>query len=296
MDYLVNSFNSTVHLFPETSANDVFYITSDNLLASYAIRNYNQTLSETVISIIKDYAKNYSLPVDAQDLPISFKHEVIIGDILVSHINDSITHIIPNSMGYRILSDRADSVNITYPYINADQDALEGLSLCNQKQDSQTREQAVLSYNHMMKFWDGNGFADAAFNSTPNHVYLTYKLGLAIMLSNKLEIFNSSLNEKMVNLIGACQLEKGGGVRTDYTINGTSVVPSGLANAETTSIIAIANPTIKTSSISPSPTPTVPELFWFIVLPLFASAIFAILLLRIKRNVRYVGNSHCNYV
>ncbi len=192
-------------------------------------------------------------------------------------------------MGYSILSDRADSTNMTYPYVNADQDALEGLSLCNQ-QNNQTRKQAEDSYNHMMKtFWAGNGFADATHAN--NHVYSVYKLGLALILSNRLGIVNSSLNEQMIKVISTCQIDNGG-IRTDYTVNGSSIIPTGQANTETTSIITIANPTIELNSNSPSPTSSIPEFPWLIVMQLFISVLFAAILIGIRKK-RNVGK-YCN--
>jgi hypothetical protein len=282
--YLVNSYNSTLHLFPETSANKVFYITSDNLLASYAIKNYNSTLYNEVTKSIKSYAINYSLPVDDDGLPISYKHEAVTGEVIQGSINDSDTFTLFNNSQYVILSEIANRTTTANAMGLADVSALKGISLCNQN----LRDQAVEYYNQMMALWDGYGFNDDAHqdvNNNPNHVYATYKLGLAILLSNKLSINNGTLNERMISIIKACQLENGG-IKTDYIFDGSSIIPSGLANTETTSIIAIANPSnqiTQTPQPTINPSPTVPELSMIFPALILIAAIVTALMLKLKK-------------
>jgi hypothetical protein len=138
----------------------------------------------------------------------------------------------------------------------------------------------------MMTLWDGHGFADDAYtniNSSSYHIYATYKLGLALMLANKLGISNTQTTNVMLQTISDCQIKDGtqaGGVRTDYTFNG-AIVPSGSANTETTSIIAIAtSATTQTSTPTPSPSPNVPELSWLIIVPLLLAIFCVIIVIR----------------
>lgn len=250
--YLINSYNYTMHLFPETSANTVFYITSDNLLAYYAIKDHNSTIADDLRVSLMGYTSVYNLPVGTDNLPISFKHEAIIGQALNGSIHDAIPHqlLVPNATGYTIYSERADATTVAATSY-ADILAIQGLSYCelNQSANAQT------CYNQMMTYWDGHGFADDAYtnpNSSSYHICATYKLGLALLLSNKLDINNATLDEQMLNTIKTCQLDNGG-VRTDYTFNG-SITPSGSVNTETTAIIAIATSTLsQTSNGGPTP-------------------------------------------
>lgn len=281
--YLINSYNYTMHLFPETSSNTVFYITSDNLLAYYAIKDHNSTIAEDLRVSLMGYVGVYNLPVGNDNLPISFKHEAIVGQALSGSIHDAITHplLVPNSTGYAVYSERADDTTVALP-INADILAIQGLSLCelNQTADAQN------CYNQMMTYWDGHGFADDAYtntNSSSYHIYATYKLGLSLMLANKLGISNAQTNTVMLQTISDCQIKDGpqaGGVRTDYTFNG-AIVPSGSANTETTSIIAMAtSATAQTTTPTPSPSPTVSELSWLVIVPLFLAIFCVIIIIR----------------
>jgi hypothetical protein len=289
--YLINSYNYTMHLFPETSANTVFYITSDNLLAYYATKDHNSTIAEDLRISLMGYAGVYNLPVGTDNLPISFKHEAIVGQALTGSIHDSITHPlqVPNATGYAVYSERADGTTVALP-INADILAIQGLSCHELKQGAN----ASVCFNKMMAMWDGHGFADDAYTnnrSSSYHIYATYKLGLAILLSNKLDINNATLNAQMISTIKDCQLENGG-IRTDYTFNG-AVVPSGLANTETTAIIAIATSTLQTSTQTPTPTPTpkatplaaptVPELSWLVIVPLIIASFCSAIVIRLRK-------------
>ena len=276
--YLINLYNYTMHLFPETSTNTIFYITSDNLLAYYAIKNHNSIIADDLRVSLMGYAGVYNLPVGTDNLPISFKHEAIIGQALNGSIHDAIPHplIVPNATGYTIYSERADDTTVAAPSY-ADISAIQGLSDCNLKQYAN----AQACYNQMMNYWDGHGFADDAYTnptSSTYHIYATYKLGLAILLSNKLGINNATLDTQMLNTIKACQLDNGG-IRTDYTFNG-SIVPSGSANTETTAIIALATSSLETGTSTPTPTPspTIPELSW-LAIALLLIAPFCIALL-----------------
>lgn len=250
MNYLENSYNPILHLIPETKNSETYWMVSDNLLASYALRNYNQTMSNEINDTLKAFSACYNLPLDARGIMISYKHEALIGEILPSQFHAAQNYSLLNSTHYSLYTEVDNGTLMDDWKDYADLLALRGISDCNEGNTSASFD----SYNLMMEKWDGKGFADSVFYKSS--VYSTYKLGLAIILSNKLGISNSSVNDQMLGVIEACQVKEGdeiGGIRTDYTINGTSIVPQGQSNTETTSIIAIANPRIA-SSIPEFPT------------------------------------------
>ena len=48
VQYLVDNYNSTVGLIPETSGSNTYWLVSDNLLAYYALRNDDPTVADAV--------------------------------------------------------------------------------------------------------------------------------------------------------------------------------------------------------------------------------------------------------
>ena len=137
----------------------VYWLVSDNLLAYYALRNDDPTISNEIASTLKNYATSYNLPHDSNGFPTSFKHEAIIGDVLSEEFKNSTIIPIENSSNYTIVTE-VDNNTSTNESGYADLLALRGLSFCNSNQPSE----ATLRYDEMMKMWDGYGFVDDAFN------------------------------------------------------------------------------------------------------------------------------------
>lgn len=286
MEYLVNSYNPSVQLIPETNTSQIYWLVSDNLLAAYALKDYSHSVSTEIDNKLKSEAIKYNLPVDSNGLPISYKHEALIGDVLPPIFRNSSEqngYSLSGDSNFFLVTEVNNYTQMTDWTNYADLLALRGMSLFNRGNISG----AIDCYKALFtdNMWDGNGFTDDQFlnpSSQSYHIYQTYKLGLALVLSHDLKFMNISIDNRMANIIAACQQDNGG-VITGYMVNESSTILSGLANTETTSIIAIADPTTATSWTSPNPTPTVPELHWLIILPLFASILIALILSGTKR-------------
>jgi hypothetical protein len=245
--YLANNYNPKLHLIAETNISQKYWLVSDNLLASHALKNYNQTISNDIDSKLKSIAAKYNIPTDLNGLPKSYKHEALIGDILSEPFRNSSQEngtLLVNGTNYSIVTEIDDFAIIEDWQKYSDLLALRGISLCNQK----TPEATALAKDYfylMMNSWDENGFADRAYtdpNSTSYHVYQTYKLGLALILSNDLKIVNSSVNNKISSIITLCQ-NQDGGVITGYELRNGSIERSQFAttNTETTAILSLAD-------------------------------------------------------
>jgi hypothetical protein len=244
VQYLINNFNPSIDLISETNSSNTYWLVSDNLLAYYALRNDDPTISNEIATALKNHVITYDLPHDSNGLPISFKHEAVIGDIL-SEVNNHITFdnpilypLINLPEGWNIVTEIdnniSDPVNENVSHF-ADLFAYRGLSFCK----SNNLSEAKLQYNEMInQFWKGQGFVDDAFNTTTKE-YSTYKLGLALILANKLNISDSNTIE-MLNLIEHCEDVHSGGIHTEYEVTEGLICYSGETNTETTSIIAIA--------------------------------------------------------
>jgi hypothetical protein len=110
---------------------------------------------------------------------------------------------------------------------------------------------AVNAFEHANSFWNGQGFADQAYQSSPNG-YTSYKLALdlitfKLLMNNwktegSIASYNSTINqvEKVMSLLQG----EDGGVLTNYLgfQNGTLYISSGTyENGETTSLFALAD-------------------------------------------------------
>lgn len=233
-EYLVSVYNATLKLLPETADNNVYWITSDNLLAYFALQNYNFDISNSIKNTIMAYASTYELPKDSNGLPIDYKHEVVIGDILTQQFGASNTYTLLNGSGY-IVKAEVDNGSAMLDWQNySDLVAYKGLSYYNQR-DIQG---ATNEYNLMMQMWDGHGFKDHAYNTT-NGLYDTYKIALALLLAKDCQI---QPDEEMYNIISSMQ-DSNGGIHTQYTFD-NSLTVVGSVNTETTALVAIANTTI----------------------------------------------------
>jgi hypothetical protein len=263
VEYLLNGYNSSsLHLIPETNESDTYWLVSDNLLAYYALRNDNPAVSNEIAKTLKTYVTTYNLPCDSNGLPISYKHEPVVGDILPGKLRnppDPPYYNVSVTSDYRVIAE-IDNVTVAKGWENyADWLALEGISLFNNHQ--YTEANAI--YNQLVNssMWNGYGFTDDAFkNRVENQSvikYDTYKLGLALILAKDLQIENTTFTNQCLSIIEQCQLADGG-VQTYYnfTRDGQFERLPDSANTETTSITAIATET----SIPPSVTPEFPEL------------------------------------
>lgn len=276
--YLITVYNSTLKLIPETN-NNVYWITSDNLLAYFALQNYNLDVSNSIKNTIMAYASTYGLPKDSNGLPIDYKHEAIIGDILTQPFGGANTYYLYNGTSYNLQAEIDNGTNISNWQQYADLCAYQGLSYVNQGDLTG----AVSCYKNMMALWDGKGFADAPYQNDTPHLYQTYKLALALTLQVDANITATYANQVMYNTILLMQDSNSGGVYTSYNSNIQAV---GSTNTETTALVAIANPT----NTTPTPTPTA-EFPSLSVVILFIALSLSITVVVITARKRKIGKS-----
>jgi hypothetical protein len=244
LDY---TYNATLDLCSEIYGNSgnslnysgqVFWICSDNLLAYYALRQYNETVSNAIRDTIKAYAKNYSLPTDSSGIPISYKHEPIIGDSLPEGIPHTPNlYTLRNETALLIMTEANNGTSWDNWVDYADEWAWQGLRFINQ---GKTME-ALSCYNSMMRMWDGIGFADAAYNETianGHGCYVSFKLALAIILRQRLSLAKPPQESKMEDILATCQ-QPDGGIATGYDEILSTAGHN--ANTETTALVILAN-------------------------------------------------------
>lgn len=101
-------------------------------------------------------------------------------------------------------------------------------------------EDSVNLYRELLGMWDGYGFRDKAWSGE----YEVYKLALAVYLHRALQAcgyfdLDYEAYNRWVEIIAGAQ-RSDGGFRTHYKVIGGSVVYTGDANTETTSMVVLA--------------------------------------------------------
>jgi hypothetical protein len=133
--FLERHYNSTLRLIAETNTSQKYWLVSDNLLASYALKNYNQAISQEINDTLKSYAIEHNLPTDPNGLPIAYKHEALIGDILDHPFRNSSQEngtLLLSGTNYSIVTEIDNFTIIADWKSYADLVALRGISLVNQ--------------------------------------------------------------------------------------------------------------------------------------------------------------------
>ncbi len=84
VEFLKSRYDPRVCLCAESprAAPNIYWLVSDNLLAYKALEKHAPEISNIIKSKLTELAKVYTLPTDPQGLPISYKHEAVIGDII----------------------------------------------------------------------------------------------------------------------------------------------------------------------------------------------------------------------
>jgi hypothetical protein len=246
LDY---TYNSTLGLCTEvygSSGNSlgfqgqVCWILTDNLLACYALQPYNESVSSTINGTIQGFAKNYSLPVDSNGNPMSYKHEPIIGDVLPDQPLTANNYTLRNESELLVMTEVDNGTTWSNWMDYADEYAWMGMS--NIIKGNQT--EATRLYYLMMNMWDGYGFADSAY-TTPGYGeyghYEAFKLALAIIFRERLGLPKPAAESQMEDILATCQ-GPDGGIATGY-YRGFSTAGHN-ENTETTALIIIANVTV----------------------------------------------------
>jgi hypothetical protein len=229
-NYLVNSYNSTMGLCYEYTGSNTYWLTHDNVLASYALQNWNRTIADNISETVKRLAKEYNLTISRICIPLDTRAEILLGYIANGlNATETITLYI-----YHNSTIGTEIANNTPANITGYADLLCYASLIEwRKGNNSTADQY---YEEVKAMWDGSGFNDTATKT--KGYYATYKLGLFYLTSKTLgERFD--FEKDLIERFSLCQLINGGFI-TDYYSNGS--FPSGAkTNTETTSIMLLAD-------------------------------------------------------
>jgi hypothetical protein len=208
--FLTNLFDPELNLLPEYNGAKVYWLFHDNYLAAKVLAGTDPKLAKRIIDAIHREGVTNSGKIEIvfaeAEKPLPFRHYELkevrrVGEKLIKT---------------EIATDK--------PMAGWEQYAdLLLLASIAEKDKAKAREH----WDAAIQMWDGNGFMDAA--TRHNHIYSTYKLGLALMAANRLSpkfAPPSGLKEKLFHLQDAP-----GGWITDYNAAGERI---GVANVETT--------------------------------------------------------------
>ncbi|QPG48604.1 hypothetical protein AB1303_14870 [Saccharolobus solfataricus] len=228
-NYYYVTYNSSLKLFKEYPYSDTYFVESDNLLASIALKYLN--LSYPVFNNIKDNLtlSPYLVLMNIHNFSWIFRNP--INDEIWKNIY--ITNFTNTSRGYLSWYEFADLAFLYSIYLmeNGNSTAMQIFSIA------------------MKNFWNGYGFVDEAFKGE----YSSYKLALAIIAWKYIYAYNKTFAlkysndiEEMYKIASHLQSAIGGYFTCYMVINGT-IIPQGNVNTETTSLFVIAflmNPVI----------------------------------------------------
>jgi hypothetical protein len=230
-NYLLNSYNSTLGLCFEHPGSNVYWVSHDNVLASYALQNWNRTIADNITETVKRLAKDYNLTTSPIGIPLDTRAEILLGYIVNGFNETENITLNASYYGSTLLSEKATGI----PAIFTGYADLLCLASLNEWR-KQNYLGADAYYEQVKAMWDGNGFNDAVVKL--KGYYATYKLGLFYLTSRTLGK-NFNFDKDLIERISRCQLVNGGFI-TDYYGNGS--FPSGsTTNTETTSIMLLAD-------------------------------------------------------
>ncbi len=230
VEFLKGMYNSAIGLCAEAPsvAPNTYWLVSDNLWAFKALEKYNPEISNSIKSKLTELAKTYNLPTDMQGLPISYKHEAVIGDTVPTPFNETVQYTLYSDI-YTLKTEIANGTAVMEDWQEyADLVLFAALSKHWEGKD----EEAIALFNKAKYMWDGVGMYDKAINGK----YATYKLGL-LLYTSKVLGHKLDFETQLIATIWKMQDETTGGIITGYKPDGT---PFGDTNTETTSIIIIA--------------------------------------------------------
>jgi len=231
--YLVNSYNSTLGLcYYHPEAKNVYWITNDNVLASYALQQWNREIADNITETIKRIANEYSLLTSQTGIPLNGRAEILLGyNVNIFFNKTELITLNPNYYGSNLTTERATNDNISD--FESYADLLCYASLIEWRRENYSG--ADYYYLKAKLMWDGNGFRDASFNKTG--YYATYKLGLFYFVNKMTRKGSFVFERQLIERVWQCQ-DCNGGFKTDYYGNGS--FPDCQTNTETTSIILLS--------------------------------------------------------
>ena len=242
VDFLILSqFDSQLNLCREApeAAPNRYWLVSDNLWAFRALKMANKSslsnaieagrIANLIEAKLKEKANIHNLPTDPNGFPISFMHEVVIGDSIPT-LNRTCNQILLQSNNYTVETEICNGTIMSDWQEYADRLLYMALSFHWQANDT-----AADYYFELAKaMWDGIGINDTA--TKKDGFYTTFKLAL-LLFTSKILGEKLPFELELVSRIWSLQRETDGGILTNYFVDGTSY---GDANTETTSIVIIA--------------------------------------------------------
>jgi hypothetical protein len=231
--YLVNSYNSTLGLcYYHPEAKNVYWVSNDNVLASYALQQWNREIADNITETTKRIAKDYGLPTSKTGIPLNCRAEILLGYNVNVFFNETKLITINSSYYGSVLRTEIATNNITSNF-ESYADLLCYASLVEWRE--QNYSEADDYYEKVKAMWDGNGFNDEAYKNESS--YATYKLGLFYFLNKMTRKGSFVFERQLIERVWQCQ-DSNGGFKTNYYGNGS--FPDCKTNTETTSIILIS--------------------------------------------------------
>jgi hypothetical protein len=224
--YLVKGYNTHYGLIKENENIDKYWLWSDNILASEAIKDYNYPLYANITNTIRNFIQHYHISFHSawQALidPTSVVQSPSFGSPTNINVINNIWYSNYNGSVELQCADYADIAFLKSIYFYE----------INEVDQSKT------CYNAGANMFDGVGFKDKAFISD-GFKYSTYKVALWKIASNITGFTKSKEISKVQDMIIGREQDKitGG----EYTYYLASLIPSNETNVETTSIAIIAN-------------------------------------------------------
>ncbi len=231
--YLVDSYNSALGLCYEHPGSSDYWITHDNVLASYVLQNWNRTVADNITETVYRLTKDYDLSANSMGIPIDCRAEILLGYNVDFFFNQTEGFILNLSFSGSVLKTERANNNVLEDFEDY-ADLLCYAVLVEWRKENYSG--ANHYYEKAKAMWDGKGFRDKVFDE--KGYYATYKLGL-FYLANRILSKDFDFKKELVDRVGQCQLSSGGFI-TDYFGNG-SFPANSKTNTETTSIILLAD-------------------------------------------------------
>lgn len=231
--YLINSYNSTLGLCYEYPNSNVYWVSHDNVLASYVLQNWNRQVADNITETVKKIAEDYNLARSQTGIPLDCRAEILLG-YNVNHFFNKTELITLNSSYYGASLKTERATNDILTDFEDYADLLCYASLVEWRKENYSG--ANYYFEKFKAMWDGKGFRDKAFDT--NNYYSVYKLGLFYFLNKMLCKGSFEFEKELIERTWQCQ-DYNGGFKTDYYGNGS--FPSGCkTSTETTSIILLS--------------------------------------------------------
>jgi flagellar basal body-associated protein FliL len=242
--YVENMYDARIGLVSESEDNGsnvpdrtpcwrTFWVYSDNLWASEALKHFNLATTENISETVARYIN---------EVGNSQLFEVVLGTAIPTpihaHTNIGLDSFIFDGLNHTVWADRHQPQDGGI-FFDADQyaDLCFYLSLNYALQRNNKASEQWFRTGE--SYWDGHGFFDKAANESAaedqDKRYQNYKLGL-YLFTVKATGFDSSIYDAVENAAWSYQ-KANGGIASQSYLNGTIY---GTANVETTSILLLA--------------------------------------------------------